>query len=146
MYLSSLIMTGQRLQRLLLPELPRRWSGWRSAGRRAKRWDWCGRSDAFINLTEPFKIAKDEARREELSAILYQCIEALRIASLLLWPVLPEKMEHLWSELGMEVDPSCGGLDELAVWGGLAPGTTIAKVALFPRMEQPEGLAVGGGA
>jgi methionyl-tRNA synthetase len=101
--------------------------------------------DAFINLTEPFKIAKDEARRDELGAILYQCLEALRIASLLLWPVLPERMEYLWGELGMNIDPSKGGLDELSAWGGMQPGTKVAKVALYQRMEQPEGLAVGGG-
>ena len=43
--------------------------------------------DAFINATEPFKVAKDESRRTELEAILARCAEAVRIASLLLAPV-----------------------------------------------------------
>jgi methionine--tRNA ligase len=46
------------------------------------------RVDGFINETEPFRLAKDEARRDELAAILYQCLEALRIAAVLLEPVL----------------------------------------------------------
>src|SRR5204863_3625894 len=72
--------------------------------------------DAFINATEPFKVAKDESRKAELGTILYQCVEAVRIASLLLWPVLPGKMEELWRSLGCaaSTSPSAGNLNELA--------------------------------
>ncbi|MHC4219405.1 MAG: methionine--tRNA ligase [Planctomycetota bacterium] len=42
------------------------------------------RVDAFINLTEPFKLARDDSKRDELGAILYQCMETVRVASLLL--------------------------------------------------------------
>jgi methionyl-tRNA synthetase len=96
------------------------------------------RVDAFINATEPFKMAKDPARRDELGAILYQCLEALRIASLLLWPVIPERMAAFWAKLGLDVDPAAGGLDELAAWGGLAPGHAVTKLALFPRLDRLE--------
>jgi len=92
--------------------------------------------DAFINATEPFKVAKDPARQDELGAILYQCLEALRIASLLLWPVLPEKMEQFWKAIKQNV-PREGGLMELARWGGLSPGKKVDKVALYPRIELP---------
>lgn len=91
--------------------------------------------DAYINRTEPFKIAKDESRRDELGEILYQCAEAVRIASLLLWPVMPAKMSELWQALGLSVDPSKDALSDLARWGGLKPGTRIEKVALFPRVD-----------
>lgn len=100
--------------------------------------------DAFINLTEPFKLAKDESKRDELGAILYQCLEAIRIASLLLWPVMPTKMTELWEALGLQIDPDAGGLAELAQWGRIQPGTQVQKVALFPRMEQPD-IAVSAG-
>jgi methionyl-tRNA synthetase len=96
------------------------------------------RVDAFINLTEPFKLAKEESRRDELAAILYACAEAVRIASLLLWPIMPGKMAELWDALGQSVDPDTDHLPGLAAWGGLTPGTAIRKVALFPRMEQPD--------
>jgi len=95
------------------------------------------RVDAFINRTEPYKLAKDETRREELGAILYQCLETVRIASLLLWAVLPHKMPELWEALGLEIDPAAGGLVSLTEWGGLAAGSTVQKVALFPRIEPP---------
>ncbi|MCA9296006.1 MAG: methionine--tRNA ligase, partial [Phycisphaerales bacterium] len=93
------------------------------------------RVDAFINSTEPFKVAKDESRRAELGAILYQCAEAIRIASLILWPVCPSKMSELWTALGVTIDPSEGDLNALSAWGGLKPGRHVTKVALFPRLE-----------
>jgi len=96
------------------------------------------RIDAFINATEPFKVAKDPARQEELGTILYQCLEALRIASLLLWPVLPEKMEQFWKAIKQDVNPRADRLSELTRWGGLVAGTKVEKVALYPRIELPK--------
>ncbi|MCP3905760.1 MAG: methionine--tRNA ligase [Planctomycetes bacterium] len=93
--------------------------------------------DGFINRTEPFKLAKDPEKSRELGAILYQCAEAVRIASLLLWPVMPGRIEQLWEALGLAIDPQAGGLEELAVWGGLEAGTSVEKVALFPRVDAP---------
>jgi methionyl-tRNA synthetase len=98
--------------------------------------------DGFINQTEPYKLAKQPEKRDELGTILYQCAETLRIASLLLWGVMPNAMEQLWSALGLAVKPGipgAGGGDELqtlAKWGGLAPGNAIRKVALFPRVAE----------
>ena len=90
--------------------------------------------DAFINLTEPFKLAKDETKRDELAAILYRCIEAVRIASVLLWAVCPAKMETFWSAIS-QTDTLTHTMDELVAWGGLKPSTLVEKVALFPRVE-----------
>jgi methionine--tRNA ligase len=98
--------------------------------------------DSFINRTEPYKLAKDESRRDELGAILYQCLEAVRIASLLLWAVMPERVEQLWQALGLTIEPRKGGLPELARWGGISPGAGVSKVALFPRM-QPSSTVAG---
>jgi methionyl-tRNA synthetase len=99
------------------------------------------RVDAFINRTEPYKIAKDEARRDELGAILYQCAEAIRISSLLLWPVMPDKSQALWEALDLQIDPGAGSLHALAEWGGLVKGQHVQKTALFPRVECPTGAA-----
>jgi methionine--tRNA ligase len=95
------------------------------------------RVDAFINATEPFKLAKDESRRDELAAILYQCLEAVRVASLVLWPVMPGRMQNLWEAMGQSVRPRDGKLAELARWGVIDPGQAIRKLALFPRIDSP---------
>ncbi|MGE0706787.1 MAG: methionine--tRNA ligase [Planctomycetota bacterium] len=100
--------------------------------------------DGFIERTQPFKLAKDEARRPEVATVLYHCAEALRIASLLLWPVLPGKVSELWAALGQGAytaalaDRGGGKLDEWSAWGGLAEGTAIEKAALFPRYQPPK--------
>jgi methionyl-tRNA synthetase len=91
--------------------------------------------DAYINATEPFKVAKDDSRRGELGAILYHCIEALRIASLGLYPAMPDKIGEMWSRMGVTLAPT-DAYDSLAQWGALRPGTPIVKGdALFPRAD-----------
>jgi methionyl-tRNA synthetase len=76
-----------------------------------------------------------------LAAILYQCAEAVRIASLLLAPVLPFKMSVLWHALGLSPESSADLPGQLQ-WGGLKSGTAIKKIALFPRVEQTPAAAV----
>jgi methionyl-tRNA synthetase len=57
--------------------------------------------DQFINITAPFKLAKtveaDPAAKSTLADILFTCAEAIRIASLLLSPAIPDKMSQLWT-------------------------------------------------
>jgi len=67
-----------------------------------------------------------------LGAILYQCLETLRIATLLLSPVLPMKMKEFHVAIGTSLCSE--NLIEVADWGLLKPGTTVTKVALFPRV------------
>jgi methionyl-tRNA synthetase len=87
--------------------------------------------DAFINRTEPFKVAKDPARADELASILAQCAEAVRIAGVMLEPFLPQKMAELRAALGTSADLPFA---QRTAWGGIAPGTALAKCALFPRV------------
>ncbi|MEM1186056.1 MAG: methionine--tRNA ligase [Planctomycetota bacterium] len=112
--------------------------------------------DGFIGLTRPFSLAKDLegnplfshlSNTEALATILYQCAEALRIASLFFYPALPDKMAQLWrdwncSHLNDPNDADSGfvaPLSELAQWAGphgLKPGQTIVKgEALFMRAD-----------
>jgi methionyl-tRNA synthetase len=96
--------------------------------------------DQFIEATQPFKLARDAARRGEVAAILYQCAETYRIASLWLWPALPGKMEEVWRRLGLAqyaralADRGRGERESWSRWGGLAAGSGVAQgEALFPR-------------
>ena len=91
--------------------------------------------DGFINRTEPFKLAKDPAKRDEVASILAQCAETVRIASVLLEPFLPQRMADLQTALGapMAGEPWA----RKVAWGGLKAGTSMSKVALYPRIEAP---------
>ena len=61
----------------------------------------------------------------------YQCLETLRIACVLLEPFLPEKM----AEVGESMALGAGSLEDRVKWGGLAPGSAVKKMAVFPRVE-----------
>jgi len=92
--------------------------------------------DGYIEQTQPFKLAKDESQRDRLGTILYYCAEALRIASMGLYPVMPNKISDLWELLGISYDGPTGDLAAWCQWGRLAPGSTIRKGApLFPRVQ-----------
>jgi len=94
--------------------------------------------DFWIDVTKPFSMAKDPSKRKHLASVLYQCAEALRIASLILWPALPAKIETLWKTYGLAIDPARGEFASLSAWGGTQPGTPVAKAdPLFPRFIEP---------
>jgi methionyl-tRNA synthetase len=90
--------------------------------------------DAFIHRTEPFKLAKDPARIDELCSILAQCAETVRIAGVMLEPFLPEKMAELRTALG-QAHAHAEPLAKRTTWGQIAAGTPLVKCALFPRVE-----------
>ncbi len=101
--------------------------------------------DGLIEQTAPFKLAKDPAKLPEVGTILYNCAEALRIASILLWPIIPAKCEEIWRRIGCShyaealKDNGRGQLAEWVKWGQLKPGTPLQTGdALFPRYAPPK--------
>ena len=98
--------------------------------------------DSYIEETKPFKLAKEKKNLPEVNIILYNCAEAMRIASLLLWPVVPDKAEEIWRRLGCDeysrrlADRGRGELEVWWQWGSLKPGTQILEGdPLFPRYQ-----------
>ncbi len=98
--------------------------------------------DGYIEATQPFQLAKQDGKLPEVGTVLYNCAEALRVASLLLWPFLPEKIEALWRRTGCGhyadalADRGKGELDQWLTWGQCKPGTEIMKGdPLFPRFQ-----------
>ena len=68
---------------------------------------------------------------ERVATTLYHAAEALRLTSILLQPVLPERMSELWRRLGWQ--PPILPRDGLS-WGSLQPGTQVVTgPPLFPR-------------
>ena len=89
--------------------------------------------DVFINDTAPFKLAKDPDAAETVGTILYRCAEAIRIAACLLEATMPARMQEL--RAAWNLGDATGDLRSECGWGRLKPGTTIDKVALFPRVD-----------
>ena len=92
----------------------------------------------FRRLTLP--ALRDESQAELLATTLYTSAEALRIAGVLLSPVMPIKAEELLLQLGTTLDIE-DGYDALTSWGLLEPGTPVpGGDGIFPRIELPEDL------
>jgi methionyl-tRNA synthetase len=99
-------------------------------------WELVGEANRYLVEREPWAVARDEARREELAGILYAAAEALRILAVLICPAMPDAAGRLWSQLGLPGSVGEHRLPGSAAWGGLEPGIRTQKgEALFPRLE-----------
>jgi methionyl-tRNA synthetase len=98
------------------------------------------RANEFIERVKPWAVAKDPARRTELSTTLRALLETLRITARLAWPAIPGKCEELWSMLRLPGTP--GEMRDAAAAARFGPGEPagekLAEVkSLFPRLEAP---------
>jgi len=92
--------------------------------------DLVGATNRYLEATAPWVRAK-AGEIERVHTILYTGAEALRVASVLLSPVLPERMAVLQRSLGSQ--PSEPKRADLA-WGLLSPGTAVIPgEPLFPK-------------
>lgn len=98
-------------------------------------WDFISMTNKYIVAQEPWILAKDPSAGERLRAVIYNTLEALRIAAVLISPVMPDSSKELMSRLGIE-DISSQNFDSIEKWGGLPSGNTLTRGnALFPRIK-----------
>ncbi len=102
--------------------------------------EFCKKVNGYVTLKQPWVIAKDPARKNELDEILYNTAESLRALAVLLHPIMPATTQLLWESLG--AGPSLGEIgkqkiSDVARWGQLAPGSVVKKgEVLFPRLPE----------
>jgi methionyl-tRNA synthetase len=107
-------------------------------------WDLIHAANAFIEEREPWALNK-RGDAAGAAAVLGDCLEALRIVTLLASPLLPRAAAELWRRLGLAGSPEQARLPEDAAWGLLPSGSPLEKGApLFPRLEEPVAPAVSG--
>lgn len=71
-------------------------------------------ANKFIDLTEPWKLAKDESLSDELDAVLYHLVATLRYIASLLQPFLPTTANEIKKQIG-DYDISFASLDNFFV-------------------------------
>jgi methionyl-tRNA synthetase len=104
------------------------------SGALAELWSWISQLNQRIVAVEPWTLARDPSRREELEAFLYRLLEGVRLVAVLASPVMPRAVERIFAMLGQGGRPP--GPDEIE-WGRLEPGTPLGTVEpLFPRIEK----------
>ena len=62
------------------------------------------RANAFVEVSAPWKLAKDPAKKDDLARVLYVGAEALRILAVLLSPFVPGTSKRILEQLGI---PDC---------------------------------------
>ncbi len=60
------------------------------------------RSNKYIDETTPWVLAKDETKKDELVAVIYNLLEAIRHGAVLLQPFLPETADAIFKQLNTE--------------------------------------------
>ena len=88
--------------------------------------------NTYVEMTAPWKLAKDPERADTLDHVLYALAESLRIVAILLSPITPHAAKGIFEQLNW--DGRC--TLEAAGWGALPDGHAVgAPVPLFPRIE-----------
>jgi methionyl-tRNA synthetase len=104
----------------------------------AAAWRPVQRANEFIERVKPWTLAKDPARKNELSTALAALLETLRLVAIWAWPAIPGKSAELWSLLALPGKPGEIRDDEArpAFGAGQFSGRTLGEVkSLFPRIE-----------
>ena len=92
------------------------------------------RANKYIDETTPWILAKDEANKPRLAAVLYNLLEAIRVCSVMLSPFMPSTMPKVWEQIGAA--PETVTYEKAAEFGVLPPDVTVHKgEVLFPRID-----------
>lgn len=99
-----------------------------------------GRANKYIEETAPWTLHRNGDTR--LATVCAELLEAIRVSTMLLHPIIPQATSRVAAELGVSLR---GDLtEELRAWPRLAPGAlvTVGNI-LFPRLDREAVLAAG---
>jgi methionyl-tRNA synthetase len=91
-------------------------------------------ANEFIANTEPWALARDAAKADQLSQVLFDVAEAVRIAAILLLPVMPDSAAEILRRVGEERPAGEIRIDHTA-WRNEGERTIRKGDALWPRAE-----------
>lgn len=94
------------------------------------------RCNKYIDETEPWVLAKDEAKADRLSTVLYNLVEGILIGASLLEPFMPQTAENIAAQL----NTSLRDFDALEEFGLFESGTKVTEQPeiLFARLDMKE--------
>ncbi|HSQ33876.1 MAG TPA: methionine--tRNA ligase [Peptostreptococcaceae bacterium] len=102
-------------------------------------WRAVRRTNKYIDQTMPWALAKDESKKGELDAVLYNLCESIRIIATLINPIMKDSANKIYRQLGIE------GIEDLTSWestdrfGLIRENTKVSKgEVLFPRLDIEE--------
>jgi len=94
-------------------------------------------TNGFIADNAPWKLAKDPGNAARLDAVLFEAAEAVRIAAVLLQPVMPSSCAEILRRIGAPVSGPSLRLDD-AAWQSSGERATVQGAPMWPRSESPQ--------
>ena len=92
------------------------------------------RANKYIDETAPWVLAKDDSKKARLATVLYNLLDCVRRASILLSPVMPHICPKIFEQIGATAENTT--LDAASVRGALAADVEVKKgEVLFPRID-----------
>ena len=93
--------------------------------------------NTYIEMSAPWKVAKDPTRSEALDHILFVLAESLHVIGVLLSPILPLSAREIFYQLNVHNENKLSD----AKWGCLPDTHRLGKpTPLFPRIEIDKGV------
>ena len=94
------------------------------------------RCNKYIDETEPWVLAKDEAKADRLATVMYNLVEGITIGASLLQPFMPETAEKIVAQLNAQIRE----FDELKQWGLREKDVKVTETPeiLFARLKVEE--------
>jgi methionyl-tRNA synthetase len=101
----------------------------------ASVWQLVSRTNKYIDETQPWTLAKDEANREKLASVMTHLVESLRRTAILLKPFMTQTPDKIFKQLGI-TDAKYQTWDSLKEFGITSVGLKVDKgEPIFPRLE-----------
>ena len=91
------------------------------------------RANKYIDETTPWVLAKDEANKARLGTVIYNLLETIRIAAVLLTPAIPATCESIFAQIATD---KCD-YASIETFGALEAGKALGEAAmLFSRIDE----------
>ena len=98
------------------------------------------RANKYIDENEPWVLAKDEAKKPRLAAVLYNLLDTVRRCSILLSPVMPHIVPEIYEQIG--ACEGCTTWEKASERHALRADVTVKKGrVLFPRIDIEKEIA-----
>jgi len=103
-------------------------------------------ANEFIAETEPWTLAKRDDQAARLSQVLFDVAEGVRIAGVLLLPVMPASAAEILRRVGETRDVASLRLEQDAAWRSGGERLLLKADALWPRLSSDAPSAASAGA
>src|SRR5699024_5126706 len=101
-------------------------------------WELISRTNKYIDETEPWKLAKDETKKDRLGNVMAHLAESLRVTAVLLQPFSTMAQSAIFDQLGIE-KVALQSWESIYERQSIPAGTKVNKdKPIFPRLERDE--------